>query len=82
MIILENLVNCSTINNYVLNFLWQEYNKVQHLALHAFHGTEVEAMQAESCYQIARAFHVQVSCSNFYTHFPVSIDSIDISGQH
>lgn len=52
-------------NNSVLNFLWQEYNKVQHLALHAFHGTEVEAMQAESCYQIARAFHVQVSCSNF-----------------
>ena len=40
--------------------LLQEYNKVQHLALHAFHGTEVEAMQAESCYQMARAFHVQV----------------------
>lgn len=34
---------------------------MQHLALHAFHGTEVEAMQAESCYQLARAFHVQVS---------------------
>lgn len=32
---------------------------MQHLALHAFHGTEVEAMQAESCYQLARAFHVQ-----------------------
>jgi len=30
------------------------------LALHAFHGTEVEAMQAESCYQLARSFHVQV----------------------
>lgn len=40
--------------------LLQEYDKVQHLALHAFHGTEVEAMQAESCYQMARAFHVQV----------------------
>ena len=40
--------------------LLQEYNKVQHLARHAFHGTEVEAMQAESCYQMARAFHVQV----------------------
>lgn len=47
---------------YVLMFLLlQEYNKVQHLALHAFHGTEVEAMQAESCYQMARAFHVQVA---------------------
>ena len=40
----------------------QDYNKVQHLALHAFHGTDVEAMQAESCYQLARAFHVQVWC--------------------
>ena len=37
----------------------QDYSKVQHLALHAFHGTEVEPMQAESCYQLARAFHVQ-----------------------
>lgn len=35
---------------------------MQHLALHAFHGTEVEAMQAESCYQLARSFHVQVCC--------------------
>ena len=33
---------------------------MQHLALHSFHGTDVEAMQAESCYQLARAFHVQV----------------------
>jgi len=38
----------------------QDYVKVQHLALHSFHGTDVEAMQAESCYQLARAFHVQV----------------------
>ncbi len=29
------------------------------MALHAFHGTEVEAVQAESCYQLARAYHVQ-----------------------
>lgn len=42
-------------------FLVQDYSKVQHLALHAFHNTEVEAMQAESCYQLARSFHVQVS---------------------
>ena len=32
---------------------------MQHLALHAFHNTENEAMRAESCYQLARAFHVQ-----------------------
>jgi len=29
------------------------------LALHAFHNTENESMRAESCYQLARAFHVQ-----------------------
>lgn len=40
----------------------KDYGKVQHLALHAFHNTEVEAMQAESCYQLARSFHVQVWC--------------------
>ena len=38
----------------------QDYQKVQHLALHAFHNTENEAMRAESCFQLARAFHVQV----------------------
>ena len=36
-------------------------HQVQHLALHAFHNTENEAMRAESCYQLARHFHVQVS---------------------
>ncbi|XP_046852275.1 RNA polymerase-associated protein CTR9 homolog isoform X2 [Xenia sp. Carnegie-2017] len=40
-------------------FFKKDYTKVQHLALHAFHGTEVESMQAESCYQMARAFHSQ-----------------------
>ena len=40
-------------------FFKKDYAKVQHLALHAFHGTDVEAMQAESCYQLARAFHIQ-----------------------
>ena len=28
-------------------------------ALHAFHNTENEAMRSESCYQLARHFHVQ-----------------------
>ena len=48
-----------------LNSIFKDYTKVQHLALHAFHGTEVEAMQAESCYQMARAFHVQVLYVSF-----------------
>lgn len=47
--------------NHLANhfFFKKDYNKVQHLALHAFHNTENEAMRAESCYQLARSFHVQ-----------------------
>ncbi|TRY67808.1 hypothetical protein TCAL_07229 [Tigriopus californicus] len=47
--------------NHLANhfFFKKDYSKVQHLALHAFHNTENEAMRAESCYQLARAFHVQ-----------------------
>merc|ERR1711962_418945 len=40
-------------------FFKKDFHKVQHLALHAFHNTENEAMRAESCYQLARHFHVQ-----------------------
>ncbi|CAG9855506.1 unnamed protein product [Phyllotreta striolata] len=47
--------------NHLANhfFFKKDYNKVQHLALHAFHNTENEAMRAESCYQLARSFQVQ-----------------------
>ena len=47
--------------NHLANhfFFKKDYVKVQHLALHAFQRTENEAMRAESCYQLARAFHVQ-----------------------
>lgn len=47
--------------NHLANhfFFKKDYDKVQHLALHAFHNTENEAMRAESCYLLARAFHVQ-----------------------
>jgi len=47
----------------------QDYQKVQHLALHAFHNTENEAMRAESCFQLARAFHVQVLVSDLAASF-------------
>ncbi|KXJ05052.1 RNA polymerase-associated protein CTR9-like, partial [Exaiptasia diaphana] len=63
--LLSNAYTIDSSNPMVLNhlanhfFFKKDYSKVQHLALHAFHGTEVEAMQAESCYQLARAFHVQ-----------------------
>merc|ERR1719471_1983902 len=47
--------------NHLANhfFFKKDFHKVQHLALHAFHNTENEAMRAESCYQLARHFHVQ-----------------------
>ncbi|XP_076802913.1 RNA polymerase-associated protein CTR9 homolog isoform X1 [Clavelina lepadiformis] len=47
--------------NHLANhfFFKKDYEKVQHLALHAFHNTENEAIQAESCYQLARSFHIQ-----------------------
>uniref|UniRef100_A0A8C1VLQ8 CTR9 homolog, Paf1/RNA polymerase II complex component n=1 Tax=Cyprinus carpio TaxID=7962 RepID=A0A8C1VLQ8_CYPCA len=51
--------------NHLANhfFFKKDYSKVQHLALHAFHNTEVEAMQAESCYQLARNIY------NFHLSF-------------
>ena len=47
--------------NHLANhfFFKKDYQKVQHLALHAFHNTENEGMKAESCYQLARGFHIQ-----------------------
>lgn len=48
---------------------FQDYNKVQHLALHAFHNTENESMRAESCYQLARAFHVQVDYDQAFQYY-------------
>uniref|UniRef100_H2YEL2 Uncharacterized protein n=1 Tax=Ciona savignyi TaxID=51511 RepID=H2YEL2_CIOSA len=47
--------------NHLANhfFFKKDYEKVQHLALHSFHNTENETIQAESCYQLARSFHIQ-----------------------
>ncbi|KAL0276258.1 UNVERIFIED_CONTAM: hypothetical protein PYX00_003864 [Menopon gallinae] len=55
-----DMFNPMVLNHLANHFFFKkDYNKVQHLALHAFHNTENEAMRAESCYQLARAFHVQ-----------------------
>lgn len=48
---------------------FQDFQKVQHLALHAFHNTENESMRAESCYQMARAFHVQEDYSQAFQYY-------------
>ena len=49
--------------NHLANhfFFKKDYQKVEQLAMHAFHNTENEAMRAESCFQWARAFHAQAS---------------------
>ena len=53
----------------MLTSVLQDYQKVQHLALHAFHNTENEVMRAESCYQLARAFHVQEDYDQAFQYY-------------
>ena len=66
--------------NHLANhfFFKKDYTKVQHLALHAFHNTENEAMRAESCYQLARAFHVQNDFTQAFQYYYQVIDSLQI----
>ncbi|XP_016377082.1 RNA polymerase-associated protein CTR9 homolog [Sinocyclocheilus rhinocerous] len=61
--------------NHLANhfFFKKDYSKVQHLALHAFHNTEVEAMQAESCYQLARSFHVQEDYDQAFQYYYIFV---------
>ena len=57
--------------NHLANhfFFKKDYQKVQHLALHAFHNTENEHMRAESCYQLARCFHVQQDYDQAFQYY-------------
>jgi hypothetical protein len=59
--------------NHLANhfFFKKDYTKVQHLALHAFHNTENEAMRAESCYQLARDRfdETRYRPKSYWTHF-------------
>ncbi|XP_038214263.1 RNA polymerase-associated protein CTR9 homolog [Zerene cesonia] len=57
--------------NHLANhfFFKKDYGKVQHLALHAFHNTENEAMRAESCHHLARAFHAQGDCDQAFQYY-------------
>uniref|UniRef100_H3BG48 RNA polymerase-associated protein CTR9 homolog n=1 Tax=Latimeria chalumnae TaxID=7897 RepID=H3BG48_LATCH len=63
--------NPMVLNHLANHFFFKkkDYSKVQHLALHAFHNTEVEAMQAESCYQLARSFHVQEDYDQAFQYY-------------
>ncbi|XP_068143351.1 RNA polymerase-associated protein CTR9 homolog [Drosophila tropicalis] len=57
--------------NHLANhfFFKKDYQKVHHLALHAFHNTENEAMRAESCYQLARSFHAQSDYDQAFQYY-------------
>ncbi|KAL1452732.1 hypothetical protein WDU94_006936, partial [Cyamophila willieti] len=57
--------------NHLANhfFFKKDYYKVEHLAMHAFHNTENEAMRSESCYQLARAFHVQADYGQAFQYY-------------
>ncbi|KAK4473011.1 hypothetical protein MN116_002728 [Schistosoma mekongi] len=69
---LSRAYNLDPTNPMVLNhladhfFYKKEYSKVHRLALHAFYNTETESIRAESCYQMARAFHIQENYDNAF----------------
>ncbi|KAL5109065.1 hypothetical protein TcWFU_006317 [Taenia crassiceps] len=72
---LSKAYNLDPTNPMVLNhladhfFYKKEYDKVHQLAMHAFHNTENEAMRAESCYQMARALHVEGNYDKAFQYY-------------
>lgn len=72
---LSRAYNLDPTNPMVLNhlsdhfFYKKEYAKVHRLALHAFYNTETEAMRAESCYQMARAYHMQENYDKAFQYY-------------
>lgn len=57
--------------NHLANhfFFKRDFHKTQTLALHAFHNTENEAIRAESCYQLARCFHIQEDYDQAFQYY-------------
>lgn len=47
----------------------QSIGHVQHLSLHAFHNTENESMRAESCYHLARSYHIQEDYDQAFQYY-------------
>ena len=62
--------NPMVLNQLANHFFYKkDFAKVQHLALHAFHNTENEAMRADSCYHLARAFHAQEDYTQAFQYY-------------
>ncbi|KAK0417353.1 hypothetical protein QR680_012959 [Steinernema hermaphroditum] len=52
--------NPMVLNHLANHFFYKnEFDKVEHLAMIAFHNSPNDVMRAESCYQLARCFHSQ-----------------------
>ncbi|XP_001951487.2 RNA polymerase-associated protein CTR9 homolog isoform X1 [Acyrthosiphon pisum] len=72
---LSKAYTIDTTNPMVLNhlsnhfFFKKDYTKYELLARHALQNTENEAMRAESCYQMARAFHVQNNYDQAFQYY-------------
>ena len=69
-----------TVLNHLANhfFYKKDYKKVQQLAMHAFHNTENEAIRAETCYQLARSYHIQGKFKYFIKRFLLEITYFDL----
>ncbi|XP_018496756.1 LOW QUALITY PROTEIN: RNA polymerase-associated protein CTR9 homolog [Galendromus occidentalis] len=73
--ILSKAYEIDSANPMVLNlladhfFFKRDFQKTQTLALRAFHNTENEAIRAESCYQLARCFHVQEDYDQAFQYY-------------
>ena len=50
-------------------FYKKEYDKTQKLATFAYHSTENQAMQAESCFHLARAFHAKEEHTQAFQYY-------------
>ncbi len=57
--------------NHLANhfFYKKDYQKVQQLAMHAFHNTENESIRAETCYQLARSYHAQGDLDQAFQYY-------------
>lgn len=60
-----------TVLNLLANhfFVKGDYAKVQHLATTAYQQSEVDAVKAESCYYLAKAYHARDEYDTAYQYY-------------
>ncbi|XP_022648931.1 RNA polymerase-associated protein CTR9 homolog [Varroa destructor] len=73
--VLSKAYAIDTFNPMVLNhlanhfFFKKDFEKAETLAFHAFNNTENEAIRAESCYHLARSFHMQENYDQAFKYY-------------